>query len=182
MKKYRTVIQKQVLNIIDYGCTVMKLPYVTIEEIRDELRQPNETEDQLNHRITQATYQLKKKRQITDKGYGKYAFNKDRTKHYIKCANLTTKNKRDYCPVKKHYVQGDEQCIAIDGYDGTRKTPIPRCVGYTTNKNSKKLTIEKFKALEAEDIGQYRHYNGNQRDPESKHYLPNLVKHEQSFA
>ena len=182
MKKYRTGIQKQILSLIDYSCNVLKLPYITIEELRKELRQPNESEDQLNHRITQATYQLKRKRQIRDKGYGKYAFNKDRTKHYTKCANLTTKNKRDYCPAKKCFVQGDEQCIAIDGYDGTKKTTMPICLGYTTKKDNVKLSKQRFEVQEASDIGLYRKHNGNQRDPESKYYLPNLVKHEQSFA
>jgi len=175
MKKYRTGIQKQVLNVIDYGCNVMKLPYVTIDELKQELKQPNETENQLNHRITQATYQLKKKRQIVDKGYGKYAFNKNRTKHYAKCTHLITKNKRDYCPIKKHYVQGAEQCIAIEDFDGTRKVSIPKCIGYSRNKNDKELSVKKFKALEAKDIGTYRHYNGSQLDPESKCYLPNLA-------
>lgn len=175
MKKYRTGIQKQVLNIIDYGCNVMRLSYVTIDELKNELKQPNESEDQLNHRITQATYQLKKNRKIVDKGYGKYAFNKDRTKHYIKCAHLITKNKRDYCPIKKHYVQPDEQCIAIEDFDGTKKVSIPKCIGYSTNKNNKEPSIKKFEALKAKDIGTYRHYNGNQLDPESKNYLPNLA-------
>jgi len=182
MKKYRTGIQKQVLNIIDYSCNGLKLPYVTIEELKKELKRPDETEDQLNHRITQAVYQLKKKRQIRDKGYGKYTFNKDRTRHYPKCAHLTTKNKRDYCPIKKHYVQGDEQCIAIDDFDGVKKTSTPKCIGYSRNKKDADLSKQKFKLLEARDIGQHRYYNGSQRDPESKTYLPNLVKYEHSFA
>ena len=51
-KKYKTGIQKQVLNLIEYGCNVTKLPYVTIDELKDELRKPKDSEEELMFRIT----------------------------------------------------------------------------------------------------------------------------------
>jgi len=171
MKKYRTGIQKQVLNIIEYGCNVMKLPYVTTEELKKELRKPNETDEQIKYRITQAVYHLKKNKKIIDKGYGKYAINKQGKKQYKKCSLLTEKNKRPYCPVKECFI-GDpnRQCISIDDTDGTKKTTTPVCPCYTTNKDNLEIAKQKLNNIKAKDIGNYRYYNCNIEDPESKYY------------
>ena len=174
--KYRTGIQKQVLHLIDYGCNVMKLPYITMDELKEELKQPNETDEILNHRLTQATYQLKKNGQIKDKGYGKYGFNSDQKKYYSKCAHL--EDKEQYCPIKKKYVQPDESCVAIDDYDGTQKTTMTKCSGYSTGKTKEdvKHSQAKLQQDEAKDIGACRYHTVNQYDPQSKYYLPNLAR------
>jgi len=175
-KKYRTGIQKQVLNLIEYGCNVMKLPYVTMDELKRELKKFKETEEQLNQRLTQAVYQLKKNGYIIDKGYGKYGFYKDKKKHYKFCSHLTKKNKNPYCPIKKQYVQPENRCICLEHFDGTKKVLIPKCKGYTTNKDNVELSKQKVEADKAVWIGNYRFYNGSQYDPESKYYLPNLIQ------
>ena len=181
MKKYRTGIQKQVLNLIDYGCNVMHLPYVTTEELKKELRKPNETDEQINHRLTQAVYQLKKKGMIKDKGYGKYSFDRDGKRHYRHCSHLIKKDGNHYCPIKKMYVQPDERCIAIEHFDGKKKVDIPKCSGYSTSGNVE-LSECKLNADKAMWIGNHRFYNGSQHDPESKYYLPNLVARENALV
>jgi len=175
MKKYRTGIQKQVLNFIDYNCNILKRQYVTMEELKQELKIPTETDKQLNHRLTQAVYQLKRNGLIKDRGYGKYSFHKERNKYYPKCAHLTTKNKRPYCPIKKHYVQPEETCISIEVFNGTKKVSEQKCIGYSSSKDNKESSKKKFETEKAVWIGNHRFYNGSQYDPESKYFLPRLL-------
>jgi len=177
MKKYRTGIQKQVLHLIEYGCNVMKLPYITTEALKEELKTEKTTEQQLNQQVAQAVYHLKKNKKIIDKGYGKYTINETNKKQYKKCSLLTKKKGEPYCPIKKCFIGNpDRQCIAIDVPDVNGKKTIPLCVGYTTNKENADISEQRLKKAEEEFYRKQRYYTCNPRDPESKYYLPNLCK------
>ena len=177
-RKYKTGTNEEVLSWIEYGCVDGKLLYVTYESIIKEIQRFKETDKDAEERLSRALYYLKMKGCIKDKGFKKYAFVKRKSKHeiyYAHCSHVTKKNNRPYCPIKKHYIQPDEQCIAVDDLDGTKKISIPKCKGYATNNKSTKISTQRLQDVEAEDIGTYRFYNGRQHDPESKHYLPRLM-------
>jgi hypothetical protein len=138
----------------------------------------------LDRMVEQALYHLHKNKKIKHRKKG-WAIDMGATPYKpVICKHLTTKNNRDYCPIKKCYIGSPRlQCEVLHGSESTttgwEKTIIPMCPGYTKNISTKLSRNFAKKQIEMDNQKREqrcRYATPNPRDPLSKSYLPKLYK------
>ncbi len=181
-----------------------KLPYLSNDQICEELESSNVTKNSVTHKLSKLHEEGKIIKPHNAKhGDGKWKIEphlfeslkttyirklrwKNRIKHEpCYCTHLKkTETGRTYCSITNHIIDRpintcDIMCATVTNDDGIPEfISFPICESYwdgEVNAISQRISKEKFKKLEAEYIGLKRYQSHNVLDPESKHYLPNLV-------